>query len=111
MITIVVVSKIESYKGIEEEQGAAGLWVFLKVQSIKPKCQLPWCRLNIHHQKYIHREHTRAEMYRTLQTSILISNEYMSPWGEKEKKQNVAYRIRFISGVSKVDYVNSRSNF
>lgn len=41
MIVIVVVSKIESYEGIEEEPGAAGLWVSLKVQSIEPKHQLP----------------------------------------------------------------------
>lgn len=41
MIVIAVVSKIESSKGMEEEPGAAGLWVSLKVQSIEPKHQLP----------------------------------------------------------------------
>lgn len=57
------------------------------------------------------RTHTRRNVQDSTNVPRRVQRVCTSPWGEKEK--NKAWRIvsDSFSGVSKVDYVHSRSNF
>lgn len=66
---------------------------------------------DVHYQKGIPREHARRNVQDSANVQRHIQRVCTSPWGEKEKNKTWHIISDSFSGVSKVDYVHSRSNF